>query len=353
MASATDSHYHKRMNALKDAGYKVIAYGFERNISLTNTNLKDILPLPKVKNGNYLKRIVTVYNAVTNVIAKHGKDVIYYATTFDIAYVCYLKKVKYIYGISDIVHSNFPILMRSIFNILDRRIISKSICTVLTSRGFIPYLKLSKALVNKCILIENKLDCSFKNLKRENASPNFKGKTLSFGFAGNIRYQTTLMFAKVIGKHFPTYSFIFWGNGSIDIIKQINDLSHTYPNISFMGKFSNPSDLPKVYKSIDIMVCNYDTKTINERIAEPNKLYECIFFNTPMIVAAKTHLGDIVKSLDIGTSINNTESDMYNIITSLTKENIIQWKNNEAAINSTDIIEDYSPLLTRLQKFEK
>ena len=52
-----------------------------------------------------------------------------------------------------------------------------------------------------------------------------------------------------------------------------------FPNVKLHGKFKNPSDLSVIYNKIDLNVICYDTTSINVRIAEPNKLYESIFFN--------------------------------------------------------------------------
>lgn len=353
MASAHDSHYHKRLNALKKAGHKVTAYGFQRNVSLDNSTLKDINLLPKVENGKYINRITTVYKAISHVIAKHGKNVIYYATTFDIAIVCFHKHVKYIYGISDLVHSSFPQFLRQLFIQIDKKLIRNSICTVLTSEGFFSYLHLSPKDMKKCILVKNKLDSVFKNIERPLLNNSEKKSGIRFGFAGNIRYETTLLFAEIIGKSFPQHQFIFWGSGQKQTIKKVEDLCSSYSNISYKGPFSNPVDLSSVYESIDIMVCNYDTKTINERLAEPNKLYECIFFNRPIIVTEGTYLGDSVKRLDIGTEINNSETNIYKFIKSLKPEKIEVWQLNESSISTIDLIEDFSPLFTSLPTQER
>lgn len=353
MASATDSHYHKRWKALRNAGFKVVAYGFQRNVSLDSSSAKEINLLPQVKNGKYIKRIKTVYDAISNVISKHGKNVIYYATTFDIALVCYIKNVKYVYGISDLVHSNFPNLFKSPFICIDKRLVKNSICTILTSEGFLSYLHLPSEDLRKCIFIKNKLDSVFKDIERPILNDDGNMKSIRFGFAGNIRYETTLLFAEIIGRSFPEHKFIFWGSGQQEFVDRVEKLCSLFSNISYKGLFSNPIDLPSVYDSLDIMVCNYDTKTMNERLAEPNKLYECIFFNKPLIVTDGTYLGKTVNRLNIGTAIDNSETNIYNFIHSLTHEKIKSWKLNESIISSDELIEDFSPLFSVLQSQER
>lgn len=349
MASATDAHYHKRYHALKNNGFEVIAYGFRRNVNLSIIYPDDIILLPEVENGNYLKRIKTVFASINKIISIHGKNAIYYATTFDIALVCYIRKIRYIYGISDIVHSNFSFLLRSLFLKLDRKIIGKSLCTMLTSEGFLPYLNLKETSTRKCIFIKNKLDSSFTHITRPEKKLH-KRSSIIFGFAGNIRYVTTLMFAELIGKEFPNHMFVFWGNGSNDTIEKVHHLCSQYTNISYQGPFANPNDLEKVYASIDVMVCNYDTQTINERLLEPNKLYECIFFNKPLVVTRHTYLDATIKKMDIGISTDNSIEDLKKLIHKVSANKINHWIENECSVPTEKLIEDYTPFFTLINR---
>lgn len=68
-------------------------------------------------------------------------------------------------------------------------------------------------------------------------------------------------------------------------------------NIFFHGAFKNPIDLPKIYSKIDFIVATYDTTTLNPQYAEPNKIYEAIFFRTPIIVSYNSYLANKVNKL--------------------------------------------------------
>ena len=60
--------------------------------------------------------------------------------------------------------------------------------------------------------------------------------------------------------------------------ERIREIVKRYPNIFLHGSFSNPQDLAKVYESFDVCVTCYGTSSGNVKIAEPNKLYESIYF---------------------------------------------------------------------------
>ena len=51
-------------------------------------------------------------------------------------------------------------------------------------------------------------------------------------------------------------------------------------------------------------MATYDVSGINPRYAEPNKLYEAIFFRTPIIVSRESFLEHKVKELGVGFSVN-------------------------------------------------
>ncbi len=75
------------------------------------------------------------------------------------------------------------------------------------------------------------------------------------------------------------------------------------------GGFSNPVDLPRIYSALDFVVCTYDVKGVNPRYAEPNKLYEAIFYRTPMIVSAGSFLAKKVERLGIGISLDPNDKN--------------------------------------------
>lgn len=347
MASAYDPHYIRKLRIMRSHGIDVEAYGFVRSCDLTSGNEEDdIKLLSEVLNRNYVKRIWTVYENITSVIEHHGKTPVYYATTFDIACVCKMKRVRYIYGISDIVYGAFPLPLRKLFLAIDRQLINGSMFSVLTSPGFQCCLMLSDKGKNKCIYVKNKLDSIYS----EDARPAIVTikDSIRFGFAGNIRYRTTLDFARLIGESYPCHEFIFWGNGDECMMKEVHSLCKKYSNIKYNGKFKNPEDLDLVYDSIDVMVCNYDTTTINERLLEPNKLYECIYFNTPMIVTSDTYLADRVKELKCGFAVVNDDCSMRYVLNKLNTDILNDMVLNAHSIPASELQEDYSDFFERL-----
>ena len=101
----------------------------------------------------------------------------------------------------------------------------------------------------------------------------------------------------------------------------------------YHGMFRNPDDLPGVYEKIDIVLATYDATSINAQYAEPNKLYEAIYFRTPIVVSSSTFLAKKVKRLGIGYDINGLNKDeIVAFIENLSQNDLLAKQSACAAI---------------------
>ena len=343
IGSISDSHIIKRAQAFVDLGYSVEVYGFQRGVNTTNQFEKiPLTVLGKMKDQHYFARLVTEWNTVRKVISSQSKSTLFYVWGFDLALICKIQRCKYVYEISDMVHSKlqwpFNVLMRKI----DKRLIHASKATLITSEGFIDYLGCTQEEKCKFILMPNKLSESFIGKQRPKVL--LKEGKIRFGFVGYYRYPNTVMrLAKVIGEAFPNMEFHFWGTGPDEMLRIIKDLTCKYKNVFEHGRFKNPDDLDRVYDSFDVVACNYDAVGTNERIAEPNKLYESIFYNKPIIVSANTFLGTKVKKMGVGYIIDSSEDEIIkSFLKSLNYEELLKIANIENRMSSKELIEDYT-----------
>lgn len=346
IGSVSDSHIIKRIDAFITQGYDVKVYGFERELSTTN-KIKGITPyvLGNLENQRYSNRVLKIYKSVTSVINAYPKNTLFYIWGFDIALVAMLKRARFIYEISDIVYASFPSLFSKIFRFTDQKIIKSSLVTILTSEGFINYLYQQNKESDKLILLPNKLSPSILTLNRPMPHVVEKQK-IRFAFMGLYRYPNTIVrLARIIGEKFPNYEFHFWGVGQGTIMQQITDLCRHFSNIYEHGPFNNPKDLPFVYSGCDIIACNYDITGINERIAEPNKLYESMYFCKPLLVSKNTFLAEKVHKLNIGYSINSlNDEEIIKFLNEINIDDLYAKALNESVIKTTNLIEDYNNL---------
>ena len=346
LGAVNDSHIIKRVESFRDKGYEVEVYGFQRDINAKNSfdNIKCHV-IGQLKDEQYIGRIQTVRKAVTKVLDSYSKDTLFYVWGYDIACICYFMRRKYIYEISDIVYSYFSNPIKAAFKALDRRIIESSVVTLITSEGFVKFLNCRDEVASsKFILMPNKLSDKFQNLER----PAFKplGEKIKIGFVGYYRYPDTIVrMARVIGERFPDFEFHFWGIGSEKILRNIRQICKNTNNVFEHGSFKNPDDLYKVYESIDVVACNYDYRGANEQIAEPNKLYESLFFNKAIIVSVNTFLAEKVSKQQYGFIVDSlTDEKISDFFNRLTRDEVNRVAEHNSKVSASELIEDYSSI---------
>ena len=317
----------KRIETFHNAGFPIKVYGFDSG--LYSSTLKK-LPfeveeiITRDKNIGKLQKIKFFSSTIKRIIKENKENSIFYFFGYEIASFAWFNGCKnYIYEEADVTASRSKNnIIRRILLTIDRAIIRKSKLTVFTSQGFVKYLFGEKPPQN-ITLMPNKLSTYFNAEKKaEVVLSKMDIGHIKFGFIGLIRYPNTIIrFAKVIGKHFPQHEFHFFGDAEKK--EYIDEELCSYKNVVMHGAFENPKDLQNIYSKIDISIVCYDTASGNVRIAEPNKLYESIFFETPIVVSSGTFLEDRVKEYNVGYAIDSSKDDnIIDFVNNITKQNI-------------------------------
>lgn len=343
LASISQPRCIKRIRSFIRNGFEVEVYGFDRGVY----NINAVIEGQKIHNlgfaesgKGYIKKFKNAKNALNEIFkANKQENVIYYAFAFDIALLCKLfGKKKYVYEISDIVYEYFNNeVLRMVFAMVDRRLIKSSLLTVMTSKGFIKHLF---PKLNQTNIIEqpNRVDVFFRDKKRGISGSDTN--KLVFSYVGAFRHpNTNLRFAKVIGEYFPNHEFHFYGDSFLT--GKVKELCELYNNVCYFGPYKNPEDLQGIYEKTDIVVACYDTKSINERISEPNKLYESLFFGKPIVVSEETFLAERVEQLGCGFAIDATSDyTIRDFVGSITTISLNEKLNNINHIPESEIIDD-------------
>lgn len=342
----------KRINSFVQVGYEVKVFGFDRstfqNVNILDSTI-DVTCLGKLKNeSNYIKSFWINWRKLRPIIKKESTNevVAFYCFGFVptlITLVSTSKKV--VYEISDIIYGYFRNkFLRRCFRLIDRLLINKTFFTVLTSQGFLEYLFPKNENKSRIIIQSNKLDSSFVKIKRPIRYLS-QDSIIKFSFIGFLRYPNTIFrFAEIVGMFFPRYEFHFYGDS--EYRNMAKSLSSKYKNVFYYGAFKNPEDLSRIYNSIDVVVACYDTSTFNEKIAEPNKLYESIFFNKPIVVSNDTFLAKQVMRYNCGYILDaSDESKIKSFIQSLDYISINKCIDNLSVIPSHFIIDNPNNIL--------
>lgn len=345
LASISQPRCLKRIKAFIKEGYEMEIYGFDRGYYNNNATVEEfgIKNLGFVPSGSgYFKKVLYTRRKLKAIFKKNQTvNVLYYCFSFDLALVCKLNNKKYAYEISDLVYGYFNNkYVRRFFISLDRKLIASSFVTVMTSKGFQDFLY-PKEAPEHIVIQPNRVHNCFSTINRS-----LNGKVphnLSFSYVGAFRYPNTVFrFAKIIGENFPQHTFRFHGDSHLT--QQVKDLAAMYENVTYYGPFINPDELSRIYSKIDVVVACYDIKTLNEKIAEPNKLYEALFFKKPIIVSKNTFLeSQVIDKYKCGYAIDATsDSEIINLVNSLNPISIKQVISRIDQVAIEHIIDDES-----------
>lgn len=310
----------RRIREFIGEGYEVEVYGLanEKNIRYCRNDvyiyqlIAEMRPgMPYLERASHLKKILQV-------IDRQRNDTLFYFFTLNVAIVTLLRRnIRFIYEESDMLFDRFNNrFLQKLVIAINKRIIKRSLQTVFTSEGFADYYY-GDIVPNNVSFITNRVSSECLKLDYKPSSPpDFEH--LKFAFVGNIRYQSILNVSSYISDC-TQHEFHYYGNAESLSKVQLSKLD--MPRVHMHGLFSNPGDLPSIYSSIDFVVCTYDINGVNPRYAEPNKLYEAIFFRKPIIVSCNSFLAKKVERLGIGLSLDpNSSDDINSVLSTITPE---------------------------------
>ena len=299
----------KRIETVVKAGIPIKVYGFDSG--LYNERLKNLsFPVERIirrdKTKNKFQKVWSFLHDIKSILKENqGNNCVFYLFGYEIASIAWFLGCKsYIYEEADVTASRYKkCVVRETLLLIDRKIIKKSHLTIFTSQGFSEYL-FGDRKPDHVIFLPNKLTTYFDAEKKASVVPEKINRNhIKFGFIGLIRYPDTIIrFAKIIGRGYPQHEFHFYGE--FEKMSMYDEELKSFSNVYIHGGFVNPYDLPSIYSQVDINIVCYDTNSGNVRIAEPNKLYESIFFETPLIVSTNTFLAKRVQELGVGFDID-------------------------------------------------
>lgn len=343
----------KRVNEFIERGFDIDAFAFSRkeNERKVSCNFKINIIGEYSNKTSFCRRIPILYSGIRSVVNSYNdrKDIIFYLFQLDVAMVFHFLSIKsnYIYEESDLMHTYIRNkILNKLLERIDKNIINNSQLSVFTSEGFIKY-HYGNIADKKCIVIPNRLNkdiLNFNNLP----SKDINIKRLKIGFVGGARFKSVFNFVKTYCEEFPCCEFHFFGY--IDKSSEFYVLDK-YPNCYFHGAFKNPDDLPIIYSQIDLVLSAYDVSFENVKYAEPNKLYEAIYFEKPIIVSKGTFLEQKVLSLGIGYSIDPLDSScIINFINKLTVKSIKEKMYNCSIIEKSKCLNINDNLFLRIKE---
>ena len=126
------------------------------------------------------------------------------------------------------------------------------------------------------------------------------------GYIGGVRYKKEIKLllnaAKICNMHLMFAGFE-------DEPLEIEPICKADPNIEWVGRYDFNKQAAELYGKCDVMYSVYDADMHNVRVALPNKLYEAVYCEMPLIVARNTYLAQVVEEWGVGVAVDHKSVD--------------------------------------------
>lgn len=143
------------------------------------------------------------------------------------------------------------------------------------------------------------------NMPKLYAFGSYKRKSsgdFTVGFIGAIRYKDQIKMLIKAAEN-SNVNVLFAGAGLDD---EIEFLCAGKPNIEYHGKYDFDTKIASLYGKCDCIYAVYNADLNNVKVALPNKLYESIYCEIPIIVAKGTYLAELVEQMGVGVAVSHT-----------------------------------------------
>ncbi len=128
----------------------------------------------------------------------------------------------------------------------------------------------------------------------------------SAGYLGAVRYKQQMINLIKASERTGDHVVIA---GYEDQPNIIEPMCQGNPNIEWVGRFDFNKQAAELYGKCDVMYSVYDADMHNVRVALPNKLYEAVYCEMPLIVAKNTYLAQVVEEWGVGVAVDHKSVD--------------------------------------------
>jgi len=300
----------------------------------------DINPMHKIDRisidaprGQPVKRIAPLvkYTFRALKLLINTKPDIVHAANFDMLFIANVyrvisrRNIKIFYEVADLPKYTFynnvnsiKSLIARLLQIIEKRMTNNISKLILTSPYFWEVYFSNFISKDKYMFIPNTPSRTLfsKYIKKEH-------ERFTVGFIGSVRYVRELkMLIDAAGEvSIDIEVFIAGiGPGYQEIYEYCRDKKY----VKIYGPYNYEKDIVYLYEEIDCTYSVYNAQLENVKIALPNRLYESIVCEIPIIASKDTMLGEFIVSKQIGTTIafddkEELKKQIYELATSKKK----------------------------------
>ena len=160
-------------------------------------------------------------------------------------------------------------------------------------------------------LIEKENTLYIPNIPDIEIFKSYKKKTegqFTIGFIGGIRYLKQMKMLVDAAKEAGCKVLFAGAGGTANDYSEIKAYCEDQDHVEFTGRYDYNTQIANLYGSVDCVYAVYDADNPNVRIALPNKLYESVICELPIIVAKETYLEELVKKWGVGVSVSHKDT---------------------------------------------
>lgn len=296
-------------------------------------------PIERLIPYNKFKKLSRTYllDLKPSTIHVQGLDMLDIAVNYKINYN---PKVKIIYEVADLhrylVDDQPNLIGKFIKRYLkskEEKLLESVEKLIITSPKF--YTDYFKDFVSydKVILIENIPDLeNFQHFRFRDSLQ----KPLRVSYIGSIRYKAQLHMLLDIAEELDIKIEIA---GFEEGEQEIKSRAITMNNVKWYGPFDFKEDASMLYEHADVIYSVYDADLSNVRSALPNKFYESLYTEKPILVARGTYLAERVENMHVGMAINHHDKDeLKDTLIKLNDKEFYQKIKNSCKSNKNNIL---------------
>lgn len=311
----------KRIKMLQDEGFEVEALAFERKYHKGRMPDCHVTKLGVIEHGNYIARLLKFIKVLPVVRSGILRNDFIYASGQDMAFLGYLaglwlgKPIAMEVGDLTSIQTASG-LKGKVFRMFDAWLTSRYSLLVVISEGFLnTYYRKWLRVKTIGLVLQNKLEggpfmSNKADLPALHVDDHFASdRALKIGYFGLLRdYWSWQILTTLAAQHPKRFEVVLAGLPINPA--NIFELATNFPNVTYLGEYRSPEDLPSLYQQVDMIWACYPEIKIDDwnlRWGRPNRFYESCFFKKPCFAREGSLFADDVKRYNIGCLIRDID----------------------------------------------
>lgn len=313
---APDPRVEKEARVLTEDGHEVIALGWDRSGTLSETESRAGFQLFRLKikaeyangMGNLPQLLRWELGLMSWLIAHQKEYDSIHACDFDTILPCLLAKWMFrktvVYDIFDFYADHLrkvPVGIKKMIRAVDLWAIGRADAVILVDESRMRQIEGSDP--RRCEIIYN----SPEDLETPIASNEIfsKNASLKIAYVGLLQEERGLFEMLEVLRQHPAWEMAVAGFGGDQ--EKFLEAIREMPNIHWFGRVIY-EDAIKISAAADVLFATYDPAITNHFYSSPNKIFEAMMLGKPIIVARDTNIDKIVKRYKNGIVVEYGKS---------------------------------------------